>query len=162
MLWKKPNPAFSPDGRYYLTGDWAKYQHNGFFSYQGRKDDLIKTHGYRIGPDEVEKAGMSHPAVAKIAVVGVPREPKSSEIILKAFVLLKPGYKNTPLLIKEIQEHIKNETAPYKYPREVECLSLEDWGKYETISGKIRRAALRERELEKMETATPDFGLTNF
>lgn len=147
---KKTQKAFSPDGRYYLTGDWAEYRPDGFFAYQGRKDDLIKSRGYRIGPDEVEKAGMSHPAVAKIAVVGVPKEQGSLTFIVKAFILLKANYTESPELVKDIQEHIKRETAAHKYPRLVECLSLEDWERYETTSGKIRRAALREREGNKL------------
>lgn len=151
---EKTKNAFSADEHYYLTGDWAEYRRDGFFSYQGRKDDLIKDRGYRIGPDEVEKAGMSHPAVAKIAVVGIPRELSSKSLTIKAFILLKPGYSESPALIKEIQEHIKQETAPYKYPRKVECLSLEEWGKYETISGKIRRVGLREREIQKLEQSS--------
>lgn len=143
---EKTQEAFSPYGRFYLTGDWAKLLPNGFFSYEGRRDDLLKVNGYRIGPDEVEKAGMSHPSVAKIAVVTVPKEPGSLAQVIKAFILLKSGYTETPGLISEIQEHIKRETAPYKYPRRVEFLSLEEWQKYETTSGKIRRAGLRERE----------------
>ncbi|MBA2652422.1 MAG: AMP-binding protein [Tatlockia sp.] len=148
---EKTKNAFTSDGRYYLTGDWAEYRTDGFFAYQGRKDDLIKDRGYRIGPDEVEKAGMSHPAVAKIAIVGIPRELGSKSLTIKGFILLKPGYLESPELIKDIQEHIKQETAPYKYPRQVECLSVEEWSKYETISGKIRRLALREREIQNME-----------
>lgn len=147
---EKTQKAFSPDGRYYLTGDWAEYRPDGFFSYQGRKDDLIKSRGYRIGPDEVEKAGMSHPAVAKIVVVGVPKEQGSVTFIVKAFILLKANYTESPGLVRDIQEHIKRETAAHKYPRLVECLSLEDWERYETTSGKIRRAALREREGNKL------------
>lgn len=143
---EKTKKAHSPDGRYYLTGDWASYRSDGFFTYQGRKDDLIKSRGYRIGPDEVEKAGMSHPAVAKIAVIGVRTEKDSLSVTVKAFILLKPGYSENPALSKEIQEHIKKETGPYKYPRLIECLKLEEWEKYETTSGKIRRVGLRERE----------------
>jgi acyl-CoA synthetase (AMP-forming)/AMP-acid ligase II len=142
--------TYSPDGRYYLTGDWATYRPDGLFTYLGRKDDLIKSRGYRIGPDEVEKAGMSHPAVAKIAVIGVHTEIDSHAITVKAFILLKPGYTESPTLIQEIQAHIKQETGPYKYPRLVEILTLEEWEKYETISGKIRRAGLREREETKL------------
>ncbi|MCW5588084.1 MAG: AMP-binding protein [Legionellales bacterium] len=152
---EKTKKAFSPDGRYYLTGDWAKLRHDGLFAYQGRKDDLIKSRGYRIGPDEVEKAGMSHPAVAKIAIVGIRTNPDSLNVTVKAFILLKPDYTETPGLIKNIQAHIKQETGPYKYPRLVECLPLEEWEKYETTSGKIRRAGLREREERRLtESAT--------
>jgi len=147
--------SFSPDGGYYLTGDWACYRRDGLFSYEGRRDDLIKSRGYRIGPDEVEKAGMSHPAVAKIAVVGVRTEANSAAITVKAFVLLKPDYKESPTLLKEIQELIKQETAPHKYPRLIECLNLAEWEKYETISGKIRRAGLREREAKKLNNVMP-------
>jgi|JI10StandDraft_1071094.scaffolds.fasta_scaffold86655_3 acyl-coenzyme A synthetase/AMP-(fatty) acid ligase len=147
---EKTKKTRSPDGRYHLTGDWAFYRRDGFFAYQGRKDDLIKSRGYRIGPDEVEKAGMSHPAVAKIAVVGVRTETDSAAITVKAFILLKPGYAETPALIEAIQTHIKHETGPYKHPRLIECLPKEEWEKYETTSGKIRRAGLREREELKL------------
>lgn len=144
----KTRSTRSPDGRYHLTGDWAFRRKDGSLVYLGRHDDLIKALGYRIGPDEVEKAGMSHPAVAKIAVVGVRTSPNSSATTVKAFILLHPGYTESPELIKEIQTHIKKETAPFKYPRLVECLSFEEWQKFETISGKIRRAGLRKREEE--------------
>lgn len=149
---EKTKQSRSSDGRYYLTGDWATYRSDGLFSYLGRKDDLIKSRGYRIGPDEVEKAGMSHPAVAKIAVVGVRTRMDSPAVTVKAFILLKPGYTESPALIEEIQVHIKQETGSYKYPRLIEIFSLEEWGKYETISGKIRRAGLREREENKLMT----------
>jgi len=143
---EKTKQSRSPDGRYYLTVDWATYRSDRLFAYLGRKDDLIKSRGYRIGPDEVEKAGMSHPAVAKIAVVGVRTTMDSPAITVKAFILLKPGYTKSSALIEEIQAHIKQETGAYKYPRLIEVLPLEEWEKYETTSGKIRRAGLRERE----------------
>ncbi len=150
---EKTKKTRSPDGRYYLTGDWAAYRHDGLFAYQGRRDDLIKSSGYRVGPDEVEKAGMSHPAIAKIAVVGVRAQTNSVATIIKAFVLLKSGYTESSELIKDIQEHIKRETAPHKYPRLIECLSFEQWEKFETTSGKIRRAGLREREESKLSVS---------
>jgi acyl-coenzyme A synthetase/AMP-(fatty) acid ligase len=153
---EKTKKTRSPDGRYHLTGDWAFYRHDGLFAYQGRKDDLIKSRGYRIGPDEVEKAGMSHPAVAKIAVVGVRTKAESHAVTVKAFVLLKPGYTESSALIEEIQAHIKRETGPYKHPRLVECLPLEEWEKYETTSGKIRRAGLREREEQRLTETQPE------
>lgn len=146
----KTKSTRSADGRYHLTGDWALYRADGLFVYQGRKDDLIKSRGYRIGPDEVEKAGMSHHAVAKIAVVGVRTALDSQAITVKAFILLKPGYVQNPSLIQEIQDHIKQETGPYKYPRLVECMPQEEWEKYETTSGKIRRAGLKEREEQQL------------
>jgi acyl-coenzyme A synthetase/AMP-(fatty) acid ligase len=142
--------AFSPNGRYYLTGDHGKKNEDGSLTHYGRGDDVIKSRGYRIGPSEVESAGMSHPAVAKIAVVGVRTQLDSHAITVKAFILLKPDHSSSPELIKSIQNHIKQETAPYKYPRLVEFLSLEEWNKYETTSGKIRRKALRELEETKL------------
>jgi acyl-coenzyme A synthetase/AMP-(fatty) acid ligase len=150
---EKTKSVQSPDGRYHLTGDWALYLRDGLFAYQGRRDDLIKSRGYRIGPDEVEKAGMSHYAVAKIAVVGVRTNPDSQANTVKAFILLKPGYVESPALTQEIQDHIKQETGPYKYPRLVECMASEEWEKYETTSGKIRRAGLREREEHRLTKA---------
>jgi acyl-coenzyme A synthetase/AMP-(fatty) acid ligase len=153
---EKTKSTRSTDGRYHLTGDWALYRTDGFFAYQGRKDDLIKSRGYRIGPDEVEKAGMSHSAVAKIAVVGIRTTLDSQATTVKAFILLKPGYVQSPSLIQEIQNHIKQETGAYKYPRLVECMTREEWEKYETSSGKIRRAGLREREEQRLAKLTSD------
>lgn len=154
---EKTKNSRSPDGRYYLTGDYAKLLPDSLLAYQGRRDDLIKSRGYRIGPDEVEKAGMSHPAVAKIAVVGIRTAVDSPAITVKAFILLKTGYQESPSLIQDIQAHIKGETGAYKYPRLVECLSLEEWEQYETTSGKIRRVGLREREERKLiATLQPD------
>jgi len=153
----------SPDSRYHLTGDYAK--HSDFFYYQGRRDDLIQSHAdrahlgddlmqvrqFRIGPDEIEKAGMSHPSVAKIAVIAVPVpiDAQATTSAIKALILLKPGYEGTPDLITAIQEHIRGETASYKCPQTIEFLEQQEWESYETISGKIRRAALRDREQKK-------------
>ncbi len=148
---EKTKNTRSPNNQYHLTGDWAHYREDGELIYEGRRDDLIKSRGYRIGPDEVEKAGMSHPAVAKIAVVGVKNVRHSHQVTVKAFILLKPGYSESKELIQRIQLHIKNETAPHKYPRIIEFLSKAQWEKYETTSGKIRRVALRELEARKME-----------
>ena len=147
---EKTKNVRSPNGRYHLTGDWAKYRHDGLFVFEGRKDDLIKSRDDHIGPDEVEKAGMSHPAIAKIAVIGARISLDSPETIVKAFVLLKEGYEESPILIEHIQNYIKYETTPYKYPQAIECLSLEEWEKYETTNGKIRRTGLREREEQRL------------
>jgi len=141
--------SFSPNKSYYVTGDWVRLTHSGLV-YAGRRDDLIKSHGYRIGPDEIEKVGMTHPAIAKIAVVGVRTSLDSFDISVKAFILLKTGCQETQELMLQIQEHIKKQTAAYKYPRLIEFLPLEEWEKYETTSGKIRRRALREREDAKL------------
>jgi acetyl-CoA synthetase len=150
---ERTKKAFSPCNRYYLTGDWAKFSLQGM-SYAGRRDDLIKSHGYRIGPDEIEKVGMTHPAVAKIAVVGVRTDANSLDISVKAFILLKPDIAETSALKNEIQEHIKAQASSYKYPRVIEFLSLEEWEKYETTSGKIRRRGLREREEMNLSHST--------
>ncbi|HEX6478941.1 MAG TPA: hypothetical protein VF043_08845 [Ktedonobacteraceae bacterium] len=106
----------------------------------GRSDDVIISAGYRIGPFEVESALKEHPAVAESAVVASPDEMRGE--IVKAFVILAPGYSASPAMATELQEHVKKVTAPYKYPREIEF--VESLPK--TISGKIRRVELRERE----------------
>jgi len=101
---------------------------------------VIKSSGYRIGPFEVESALMEHPAVAECAVVGAPDPKGVRGIIVKAYIILVKGYEPTEALTREIQEHVKNTTAPYKYPRVIEY--VKDLPK--TISGKIKRKELRE------------------
>ncbi len=130
-------------GDYYLTGDKAYKDEDGYFWFVGRADDVINAASYRIGPFEVESALQSHPAVAESAVVGSPDELRGT--IVKAFIILAPGFEPTAELVLEIQEHVKQETAPYKYPREIEFISELP----KTISGKIRRVELRRREEEK-------------
>jgi acetyl-CoA synthetase len=130
-------------GRWYRTGDLARVDEEGYLFFEGRADDIILSAGYRIGPFEVEDALVSHPAVAEAAVVGSPH-PERGEIV-KAFIILSPGYEPREELVKELQEHVKRITAPYKYPREVEF--LQDLPK--TASGKIKRAELRQREQER-------------
>jgi acetyl-CoA synthetase/medium-chain acyl-CoA synthetase len=109
----------------------------------GRSDDVILSAAYRIGPFEVESALVEHPAVAEAAVVGKPDEQRGQ--IVKAFVVCAPGHQPSDELARELQEHCKRVTAPYKYPREVEF--TDELPK--TISGKIRRVELRERELQR-------------
>ncbi len=111
----------------------------------GRADDVIISAGYRIGPFEVESALKEHPAVAESAVVASPDQMRGE--IVKAFVILAPGYSPSPDLASELQEHVKKVTAPYKYPREIEF--VESLPK--TISGKIRRVELREMERQKKQ-----------
>ncbi|MDL1955553.1 MAG: AMP-binding protein [Candidatus Desulfofervidus auxilii] len=130
---------------WYFTGDRAYKDEDGYFWFVGRADDVIKSSGYRIGPFEVESTLIEHPAVAEAAVIGVP-DPIRGQIV-KAFVVLTPGYTPSDTLIKELQEHVKNNTAPYKYPRQIEFVSELP----KTISGKIRRVELRERELAKLK-----------
>ena len=127
-------------GDWYITGDRAYKDEDGYFWFVGRADDVIISAGYRIGPFEVESALKEHPAVAESAVVASPDEMRGE--VVKAFVILAPGYTASPALASELQEHVKRVTAPYKYPREIEF--VESLPK--TISGKIRRVELREME----------------
>lgn len=123
----------------YHTGDVAWRDEDGYFWFVGRKDDVIKSSGYRIGPFEVESACLTHPAVVECAITAVPDEVRGQ--IVKATIVLARDYvkKAGPELIKEIQNHVKRVTAPYKYPRVVEFVSELP----KTISGKIRRVAIR-------------------
>jgi acetyl-CoA synthetase len=130
------------DGFYY-TGDKAYLDEDGYFWFIGRDDDVIKASGYRIGPFEVESALIEHPAVQEAAVVGSPDDIRG--LIVKAFVILKPGIRPSEALVREIQNHVKNVTAPYKYPRAIEFVDSLP----KTISGKIKRNELRDRELKR-------------
>jgi acetyl-CoA synthetase len=129
------------DGVYY-TGDLAWRDEDGYYWFVGRADDVIKSSGYRIGPFEVESALMTHPAVVECAVTGVPDEIRGQ--VVKATVILSKEYKDkaSEALIKELQNHVKEVTAPYKYPRVIEF--VEELPK--TISGKIRRVEIRQRD----------------
>ncbi len=130
-------------GDWYYTGDKAIMDTDGYFWFMGRNDDIIKSSGYRISPAEVESALIEHPAVKESAVVGSPDPIRG--VIVKAFVILKDGWKPSDALIKELQNHVKKTTAPYKYPRAIEFVDTLP----KTISGKVRRVELRERELKR-------------
>ena len=130
-------------GNYYITGDKASKDEDGYFWFEGRGDDIIISAGYTIGPFEVEDALVKHPAVQECAVVGSPDEVRGH--IVKAFVVLTEPEKASAELVKELQEHVKELTAPYKYPREVTF--IEELPK--TASGKIRRIELRKQESTK-------------
>jgi len=127
-------------GDWYLTGDQATRDADGYLWFVGRADDVIISAGYRIGPFEVESALLEHPAVVESAVVATPDAERGS--IVKAFVKLRPGAEPGERLITELQEHCKRITAPYKYPREIEF--IDELPK--TVSGKIRRVELRRQE----------------
>ena len=129
------------DGVYY-TGDVAWRDEDGYYGFVGRADDVIKSSGYRIGPFEVESALMTHPAVVECAITGVPDEIRGQ--VVKATIILAREYKAKagPELVKELQDHVKRVTAPYKYPRVIEF--VDELPK--TISGKIRRAEIREKD----------------
>ena len=126
----------------YYTGDLAWRDEDGYFWFVGRADDVIKSSGYRIGPFEVESALMTHPAVVECAITGVPDEIRGQ--VVKATIILAKDYKGKegPELIKELQDHVKKVTAPYKYPRVIEF--VDELPK--TISGKIRRVEIRAKD----------------
>ena len=124
------------------TGDLARRDADGYFWYQGRNDDLIKSAGYRIGPAEVEDALVTHPAVAEAAVIGSPDVARGT--IVKAYVRLRQGVAPSASLVRELQDHVKKNLAAYKYPRDIEFVDEFPL----TSSGKIRRAELRRRNLE--------------
>jgi acyl-coenzyme A synthetase/AMP-(fatty) acid ligase len=142
--WKEPEKtaaSFRKD--WYITGDRAFVDEDGYFWFVGRADDVILTSGYRIGPFEVESALIEHPAVAESAVVSSPDKTRGE--VVKAFVVLAPGFTASDELLKELQEHVKKVTAPYKYPRKIDF--VESLPK--TVSGKIRRVELRNSEWGK-------------
>ena len=128
-------------GDWYITGDQASYDEDGYFWFEGRGDDIIISSGYTIGPFEVEDALNKHEAVQECAVVAAPDEIRGS--IVKAYIVLKENYNSfdEDSMIKELQEHVKTLTAPYKYPRSIEFLKELP----KTTSGKIRRVELRQK-----------------
>lgn len=130
----------------YHTGDVVYRDEHGFLWFVGRNDDVIKASGYRISPFEVESALIGHPAVVECAVTGAPDPVRGT--VVKATVILAKGYEPTDELKKEIQNYVKNNTAPYKYPRIIEF--VDELPK--TISGKIKRAQLRHEDHKKFES----------
>jgi acetyl-CoA synthetase/medium-chain acyl-CoA synthetase len=139
--WKSPaDTAAARRGEWHLTGDRARQDEEGYLWFIGRADDVIISAGYRIGPFEVESALLEHPAVLESAVVASP-DPVRGEVV-KAFVVVREGHARGDELARALQDHVKRVTAPYKYPREVEFVDSLP----KTVSGKIRRVELRERE----------------
>ncbi len=139
--WRNPEETSGAfRGDWYITGDRGLQDADGYLWFVGRADDVIISAGYRIGPFEVESALIEHEAVAESAVVASPDEMRGA--VVKAFVILAPGYEPSPALAEALQEHVKQVTAPYKYPREIEFVTELP----KTISGKIRRVELRQRE----------------
>jgi acetyl-CoA synthetase len=130
-------------GDWCLTGDLARKDEEGYFWYVGRKDDLITSAGYRIGPAEIEDCLLKHPAVAMAAVIGAPDEVRGE--IVKAFVVLKPGQPPDAALKEEIQQFVKTRLAAHEYPREVEFIQELPL----TATGKIMRKELRKLERGK-------------
>ncbi len=148
--WDAPEEteAVFRDG-WYLTGDRAIRDEDGYLWFVGRADDVIVSAAYRIGPFEVESALLEHPAVSESAIVGVPDLDRGQ--IVKAFVVLRPGYEPSPRLAGELQEHVKAVTAPYKYPRAIAFVDALP----KTASGKIRRSELRLAQADAMTFTGP-------
>ncbi|MEK7064127.1 MAG: acetate--CoA ligase [Patescibacteria group bacterium] len=141
-IWKRPKKFKSYFIKsWYITGDRAYLDKDGYFWFVGRADDVIKTQGERVGPFEVESAIISHPACAEAGVIGKP-DPLRGQII-KAFIALKPGFKPSEKLKLEISEHVKHHLAGHAYPREIEFVDSLP----KTRSGKIVRRLLRAKEL---------------
>jgi acyl-coenzyme A synthetase/AMP-(fatty) acid ligase len=129
----------APEQEPWRTGDRVRTDEDGYLYFEGRTDDVIISAGYRIGPFEVESALISHVAVAEAAVVAAPDDERGA--VVRAVVVLRDGYTPSPQLASELQDHVKHETAPYKYPRIVDF--AQELPK--TASGKIQRALLRQR-----------------
>jgi acyl-coenzyme A synthetase/AMP-(fatty) acid ligase len=129
--------AASPEGQPWRTGDRVTADEDGYLYFEGRTDDVIISAGYRIGPFEVESALVSHGAVAEAAVVAAPDDERGA--VVRAVVVLRDGYRPSEELVIELQDHVKHETAPYKYPRIVEFANELP----KTASGKVQRALLR-------------------
>src|SRR6185369_17023428 len=139
--WNKPQQTADVlRGEWYYSGDVLSRDADGYFWFKGRNDDVMKASGYRISPFEVESAVVSHPAVLETAAVESPDAVRG--LVVKAFVVLRPGFDPCEKLAAEIQEHVKQTIAPYKYPRKVEFVAALP----KTPSGKIKRRELRERE----------------
>ena len=132
---------------WYHTGDTAWKDEDGYFWYVGRNDDVIKSSGYRIGPFEIESVMLEHEAVREVAVTGVPDPIRGFAV--KATVVLADGFTGSETLTKELQQWVKKETAPYKYPRIIEYVDALP----KTVNGKIRRVAIRRKDEEAAKVA---------
>ncbi len=144
--WKDPEASArcrrerpgQPDAPWYVTGDRAQRDEDGYFWFMARADDVIISAGYRIGPFEVESALLEHPDVVEAAAVAAP-DPDRGHVV-KAFVVLRAGAEGGDALARKLQDHVKQVTAPYKYPRQIEFVASLP----KTVSGKIRRVELRQ------------------
>jgi acetyl-CoA synthetase len=129
-----------PDNSWCRTGDMAVMDEDGYLWYQGRSDDMFKAAGYRIGPSEIENCLVKHQAVANAAVVPKPDAERGA--IVKAYVVLAPGFQASELLITELQQHVRGKLAPYEYPKEIEFIDSLPM----TTTGKVQRRVLRLKE----------------
>jgi acetyl-CoA synthetase len=142
--WRNPEATQKKyTGKWCRTGDLAKRDADGDFWYQGRTDDVFKSAGYRIGPSEIENCLVKHPAVANAAIIGRP-DPERGNIV-KAFIVLAPGFRGSAQLEAELQQHVRGKLAPYEYPKEIEFLDSLPM----TTTGKVQRRVLRLREEER-------------
>ncbi|MCZ6680503.1 MAG: AMP-binding protein [Candidatus Poribacteria bacterium] len=132
-------------GDWCTTGDIGYRDEAGYLWFMGRKDDVISSAGYRIGPTEIEDCLLKHPAVAQSAVIGVPDELRGN--IIKAFIVPTRGHKPSPALINDIQQHVRGRLAAYEYPREIEFIDELPL----TTTGKVRRIQLRRREMARRD-----------
>src|SRR5258708_38803627 len=146
--WKDPQATKGKFiGDWGCTGDQGKPDADGYFWYQGRSDDVIKSAGYRIGPAEIESCLVKHRAVANAAVIGKPDETRGA--IVKAVIVLQPGESPSQALIEDIQGHGRGRLAPYEDPREIEFIDALPM----TTTGKVQRKELRRREEAKLKPA---------
>jgi acetyl-CoA synthetase len=142
--WKNPEAtAEKYVNDWWLSGDLARKDGDGYFWFVGRKDDVITSAGYRIGPAEIEECLIKHPAVGMVAVVGIP-DPIRTELV-KAFIVPKPEVTPSPELEEEIKSYVKVRLAAHEYPREIEFLKELPM----TATGKIMRKELKKREMER-------------
>jgi acetyl-CoA synthetase len=138
----------APEDSWCRTGDTAVMDADGYLWYQGRSDDVFKAAGYRIGPSEVENCLVKHPAVANAAVV--PKPDRERGAVVKAFVVLAPGFEPGAALVEELQRHVRGKLAPYEYPKEIEFIAALPM----TTTGKVQRKLLRLQEEERARRAT--------
>jgi acetyl-CoA synthetase len=135
------------DDSWCRTGDTAIMDDAGYLWYQGRSDDVFKAAGYRIGPSEVENCLVKHPAVANAAVVPKPDAERGA--LVKAYVVLAPGFVASSALIGDLQQHVRGQLAPYEYPKEIEFIDALPM----TTTGKVQRRVLRLQEEERARVA---------
>ena len=132
-----------PDDSWCRTGDTAVMDADGYLWYQGRSDDVFKAAGYRIGPSEIENCLVKHPAVANAAVVPKPDAERGA--LVKAYVVLAPGFDGDAALVEQLQQHVRGKLAPYEYPKEIEFIEALPM----TTTGKVQRRVLRLQEEER-------------
>jgi acetyl-CoA synthetase len=132
-----------PANSWCRTGDMAVMDEHGYLWYQGRSDDMFKAAGYRIGPSEIENCLVKHPAVANAAVVPKPDAERGA--VVKAYVVLAPGFAAGDALVAQLQQHVRGKLAPYEYPKEIEFIDALPM----TTTGKVQRRVLRLQEEER-------------